>query len=99
MVMAIHCLIDYREFVQKNYRNFKQHNPTLPIYIRPCDGVEPHVAARYERGMYEVRRTSGMSADKVLQTVSQLEGLAATVNARPGFKGFGGKPKIAETAQ
>jgi hypothetical protein len=37
----------FREFVQKHYKSLKDANPRLPIYIRPCDGVKPHVAARY----------------------------------------------------
>lgn len=36
-----------REFVINHYPELKKLNPTLPIYIRPCDGVEPHIAARY----------------------------------------------------
>lgn len=35
------------EFIKKNYTDLKALNPGLPIYIRPCDGAEPHVAARY----------------------------------------------------
>lgn len=36
-----------REFVKNNYTLFKALNPGLPIYVRPADGVEPHIAARY----------------------------------------------------
>lgn len=35
------------EFIKKNYNDLKVLNPGLPIYIRPADGVQPHVAARY----------------------------------------------------
>lgn len=31
----------------KNYVDLKALNPGLPIYIRPTDGVEPHIGARY----------------------------------------------------
>lgn len=38
-----------REFIKNNYTDLKALNPGLPIYVRPADGVEPHIAARYGR--------------------------------------------------
>jgi hypothetical protein len=40
-------VLSSRDFVKIHYVDLKKLNPSLPIYIRPCDGVEPHVAARY----------------------------------------------------
>lgn len=36
-----------REFLVKYYEQLKTLNPGLPIYIRPCEGVEPTIAARF----------------------------------------------------
>lgn len=85
-----------REFVKSNYADLKAFNPGLPIYVRPAEGVEPHVAARYERGVYEVRPTAGMSESQVLGVVEQLEAAAPTINSKVGG-GIGGvKFKLAD---
>lgn len=52
LVLITKCVQHYsmflrREFIKKNYRDLKVLNPGLPIYVRPSEGVEPHVAARY----------------------------------------------------
>lgn len=36
-----------RAFIKHNYPDLKALNPGLPIYIRPSDGADPHIAARY----------------------------------------------------
>ncbi|BAS88522.1 Os04g0310500 [Oryza sativa Japonica Group] len=36
-----------REFVKKNYGDIKARNPSLPVLIRECSGVEPQLWARY----------------------------------------------------
>ncbi|KAE8774597.1 NADH dehydrogenase [ubiquinone] 1 alpha subcomplex subunit 2 [Hordeum vulgare] len=36
-----------REFVKKNYGDIKTRNPTLPVLIRECSGVEPQLWACY----------------------------------------------------
>ncbi|VAH31381.1 unnamed protein product [Triticum turgidum subsp. durum] len=36
-----------REFVKKNYGDIKTRNPTLPVLIRECSGVQPQLWARY----------------------------------------------------
>uniref|UniRef100_A0A0E0DCA4 Ribosomal protein/NADH dehydrogenase domain-containing protein n=1 Tax=Oryza meridionalis TaxID=40149 RepID=A0A0E0DCA4_9ORYZ len=36
-----------REFVRKNYGDIKARNPSLPVLIRECSGVEPQLWARY----------------------------------------------------
>lgn len=126
-----------REFIKKNYTDIKALNPGLPVYIRPADGVQPHIAARYgsfplpvstpfnsksrcehssisnpckfilfgnsifaaneERGVYETRSTSGMSADQVLAQVEHLEAAAESINAKSTGGGIGGSEfKIAD---
>lgn len=88
--------IGTREFVKKYYTDLKVLNPGLPIYIRPADDIEPHVAARYARGVYEVQSTSDKSADQVLAVVQELEAAAPAINNR-NTGGIGGdKFKIAD---
>mmetsp|Transcript_695 Transcript_695/g.1655 ORF Transcript_695/g.1655 Transcript_695/m.1655 type:complete len:90 (+) Transcript_695:367-636(+) len=36
-----------RDFLKKYYPELKTLNPGLPIYVRPCDGVDAKVLARY----------------------------------------------------
>lgn len=103
----------------KNYVDLKALNPGLPIYIRPSDGVEPHVGARYgtshitscylisfsafshrlmffslsfclvERGVYEVRKTAGMTSDQILAQVQHLEAASTAINSKSSG-GIGG---------
>lgn len=78
------------EFIKTNYTDLKALNPGLPIYIRPADGVEPCISARYERGLYESRSTSNMSPEQVLSQVEQLEAAAESINANATGGGIGG---------
>lgn len=45
--MVLDCDLIRREFVKKNYGDIKTRNPTLPVLIRECSGVEPQLWARY----------------------------------------------------
>ncbi len=36
-----------RAFVLKHYKALKAANPTLPVLIRECAGVEPRLTARF----------------------------------------------------
>lgn len=36
-----------RDFIKENYKQLKAFNPGLPIYMRPSEGAQPHIAARY----------------------------------------------------
>ncbi|XP_076811327.1 NADH dehydrogenase [ubiquinone] 1 alpha subcomplex subunit 2-like [Clavelina lepadiformis] len=36
-----------RDFIENHYVTVKQENPTFPILIRECSGVEPKIYARY----------------------------------------------------
>ncbi|KAI0561146.1 ubiquinone oxidoreductase B8 subunit [Gracilaria domingensis] len=78
-----------REFLKNHYADLKALNPGLPIYARPADGVEPHIAARYARGVYDVKRTSNLTADQILGIVKEFEAAATVVNSRVG-SGIGG---------
>eukprot|EP00173_Palmaria_palmata_P003236 Plantae.Rhodophyta-Palmaria_palmata.ctg33764.p1 GENE.Plantae.Rhodophyta-Palmaria_palmata.ctg33764~~Plantae.Rhodophyta-Palmaria_palmata.ctg33764.p1 ORF type:complete len:113 (+),score=16.29 Plantae.Rhodophyta-Palmaria_palmata.ctg33764:170-508(+) len=78
-----------REFIKKNYSELKKLNPTLPIYLRPCDGAEPHIAARYDRGVYSAQDTADMSSDKVLGVLESMVSQAPEVNSQFGKGGLG----------
>lgn len=57
-VIAVPLMADavfVREFVQKYYADLKKLNPNFPIYIRPCDGVQPTIAARYSTSYFPMR--------------------------------------------
>mmetsp|Transcript_9678 Transcript_9678/g.29412 ORF Transcript_9678/g.29412 Transcript_9678/m.29412 type:complete len:119 (-) Transcript_9678:385-741(-) len=89
-----------REFVRKYYPDLKLLNPGLPIYIRPCDGVEPSVSVRYDRGIYGNRKTGSLKADDVLDAVRKLAAASEEVNSKNASKvvfGAGSSRRIAES--
>ncbi|KAA8493831.1 NADH dehydrogenase ubiquinone 1 alpha subcomplex subunit 2 [Porphyridium purpureum] len=61
-----------RAFVESEYAGIKAANPTLPVYVRPVEGIEPFLAVRYDRGVYQRRATSGMGAEDVAAALTQL---------------------------
>ncbi|KAL0895320.1 hypothetical protein ABMA27_011464 [Loxostege sticticalis] len=61
-----------REFIQKNYVNLKKDNPTFPILIRECSGVQPRVWARYEKGHEVYLSLCDLSADQVFTIIKSL---------------------------
>lgn len=46
-VWMLRCFLRDREFITRNYMDLKALNPTLPILIRECSGVQPRLWARY----------------------------------------------------
>mmetsp|Transcript_686 Transcript_686/g.1627 ORF Transcript_686/g.1627 Transcript_686/m.1627 type:complete len:117 (+) Transcript_686:367-717(+) len=89
-----------RDFLKKYYPELKTLNPGLPIYVRPCDGVDAKVLARYERGVYEAQDVNGKSAEGILNVVKELAEQAAVVNARLSTKyGTNGDLRIPEVVQ
>jgi len=61
-----------REFIRNEYPILKKFNPGLPIYVRPCEGAEPFVAVRLDRGKVERKTTGGMMASEVALSVKLL---------------------------
>ncbi|XP_026726518.1 NADH dehydrogenase [ubiquinone] 1 alpha subcomplex subunit 2 [Trichoplusia ni] len=61
-----------RDFIQKHYVSIKKENPNFPILIRECNGVQPRVWARYERGQEKSAPLTDYTADKVLSALQQL---------------------------
>uniref|UniRef100_A0A7S0G3A6 Ribosomal protein/NADH dehydrogenase domain-containing protein n=1 Tax=Rhodosorus marinus TaxID=101924 RepID=A0A7S0G3A6_9RHOD len=75
-----------RDFLKKYYSELKTLNPGLPIYVRPCDGADAKVLARYERGVYAAHDVQGKSAEGILAIVKDLAEQATDVNARLSTK-------------
>ncbi|CAN8011639.1 unnamed protein product [Ixodes pacificus] len=61
-----------REFITKHYPSLKASNPTLPVLIRECSGVQPKLYARYAFGKESHVPLAGMTADQVLAAVGQI---------------------------
>ncbi|XP_064827576.1 NADH dehydrogenase [ubiquinone] 1 alpha subcomplex subunit 2-like [Oncorhynchus masou masou] len=61
-----------RDFVELHYVELKKANPTFPILIRECSGVQPKLWARSDFGKESSVALDNMNADqvaKVLETV------------------------------
>ncbi|KAK3100049.1 hypothetical protein FSP39_013928 [Pinctada imbricata] len=61
-----------RDFIENHYVKVKENNPSFPILIRECSGVQPKVYARYEFGKESSASLSDMNADQVTNTIQQL---------------------------
>ncbi|XP_047506888.1 NADH dehydrogenase [ubiquinone] 1 alpha subcomplex subunit 2 [Pieris napi] len=67
-----------REFISKNYVNIKKENPTFPILIRECNGIQPRIWARYDRGCEANKGAersaplTNLSASDILAAVKQF---------------------------
>ncbi|XP_045507529.1 NADH dehydrogenase [ubiquinone] 1 alpha subcomplex subunit 2 [Colias croceus] len=61
-----------REFIQKNYVNIKKQNPNFPILIRECNGIQPRIWARYEKGVEQSMPLTNLSASDVFSALKQL---------------------------
>jgi NADH dehydrogenase (ubiquinone) 1 alpha subcomplex subunit 2 len=46
----------FRDFVEQHYVELKKANPTFPILIRECSGVQPKLWARYGESIVSVAR-------------------------------------------
>mmetsp|Transcript_3010 Transcript_3010/g.6488 ORF Transcript_3010/g.6488 Transcript_3010/m.6488 type:complete len:101 (+) Transcript_3010:120-422(+) len=86
-----------RAFVEKEYMDIKALNPLLPVYIRPANQVEPFVAVRYARGVYQKQSTVDMKPEQVADALKVLIEQAPEVNAKAVEKKLsgGGAVKIA----
>ncbi|CAF4896631.1 unnamed protein product [Pieris macdunnoughi] len=61
-----------REFISKNYVNIKKENPTFPILIRECNGIQPRIWARYDKGAERSAPLTNLSASDILAAVKQF---------------------------
>ncbi|XP_055641344.1 NADH dehydrogenase [ubiquinone] 1 alpha subcomplex subunit 2 [Toxorhynchites rutilus septentrionalis] len=61
-----------REFINSQYAQLKRDNPTLPILIRECSGVQPRLWARYEMGMEKSVPLTNAAAADVSKHITEL---------------------------
>ncbi|XP_024356910.1 NADH dehydrogenase [ubiquinone] 1 alpha subcomplex subunit 2 [Physcomitrium patens] len=54
-----------RNFIQRNYADLKALNPTLPILIRECSGVQPRIWARYDNGVERSVALDGLTEQQI----------------------------------
>ncbi|XP_037957275.1 NADH dehydrogenase [ubiquinone] 1 alpha subcomplex subunit 2 [Teleopsis dalmanni] len=61
-----------REYVEKHYPNLKKSNPTLPILIRECEGIQPRLWARYGKGKETSVSLTNQSAQDIQKQVEAV---------------------------
>ncbi|ERN06434.1 hypothetical protein AMTRI_Chr06g169260 [Amborella trichopoda] len=70
-----------REFVQRNYTDLKTLNPTFPILVRECSGVEPQLWARYDFGVERCVRLEGLTETQITKKLEELVKVGAGLRA------------------
>ncbi|KAL7638896.1 UNVERIFIED_CONTAM: hypothetical protein RMT77_010430 [Armadillidium vulgare] len=61
-----------RDFIEKSYVDLKKTNPSTPILIRECSGVNPRVWARFEMGKESSVSLDGLKVDQVSSSINTL---------------------------
>ncbi|XP_055374462.1 NADH dehydrogenase [ubiquinone] 1 alpha subcomplex subunit 2 [Condylostylus longicornis] len=61
-----------REYVAKSYGDIKSKNPSVPVLIRECGGIQPIVWARYEKGKETSLSLTNLSASEIAQHINKL---------------------------
>eukprot|EP00475_Leptophrys_vorax_P019664 TRINITY_DN26967_c0_g1_i1.p3 TRINITY_DN26967_c0_g1~~TRINITY_DN26967_c0_g1_i1.p3 ORF type:complete len:103 (+),score=5.48 TRINITY_DN26967_c0_g1_i1:220-528(+) len=61
-----------RQFVQRSYADLKAANPTLPILVRECSGVQPRLFARYDFGVEHSLPLDGLSEEQIEGKLKEL---------------------------
>uniref|UniRef100_A0A182JWF8 NADH dehydrogenase [ubiquinone] 1 alpha subcomplex subunit 2 n=1 Tax=Anopheles christyi TaxID=43041 RepID=A0A182JWF8_9DIPT len=61
-----------RDFVNKGYVQLKKENPTLPILVRECSGVQPRLWARYELGKEKSVVLTNATAEDISKHIEAL---------------------------
>lgn len=61
-----------RDFVMSSYAELKKANPTFPILVRECSGVEAKLVARYDFGVEQAVKVEGLGKADISK---QLEAL------------------------
>ncbi|PRW32601.1 NADH dehydrogenase [ubiquinone] 1 alpha subcomplex subunit 2-like [Chlorella sorokiniana] len=69
-----------RDFVLSSYQELKKANPTFPILVRECSGVEAKLIARYDYGVEEAVKVDGLSKADITK---QLEALVKKGESMP----------------
>uniref|UniRef100_A0A8C4SSE4 NADH dehydrogenase [ubiquinone] 1 alpha subcomplex subunit 2 n=1 Tax=Erpetoichthys calabaricus TaxID=27687 RepID=A0A8C4SSE4_ERPCA len=61
-----------RDFIEQHYVTLKKANPSFPILIRECSGVQPKLWARYSFGKEQSVPLASMNADQVAKALESL---------------------------
>ncbi|KAL0281651.1 UNVERIFIED_CONTAM: hypothetical protein PYX00_002573 [Menopon gallinae] len=61
-----------RDFISNHYISLKQNNPSCPILVRECMGVQPRLWARYDGGRENSVVLANLKAEDVLRQVELL---------------------------
>ncbi|XP_062513732.1 uncharacterized protein LOC134189471 [Corticium candelabrum] len=61
-----------REFIEAHYVDIKRLNPTFPILIRECSGIQPRMYARYDFGKERKVELTDMSKEQVFTALESL---------------------------
>uniref|UniRef100_A0A674D077 NADH dehydrogenase [ubiquinone] 1 alpha subcomplex subunit 2 n=2 Tax=Salmo TaxID=8028 RepID=A0A674D077_SALTR len=61
-----------RDFVEQHYVELKKANPTFPILIRECSGVQPKLWARYDFGKESSVALDNMNVDQVAKALETV---------------------------
>ncbi|KAL4443919.1 hypothetical protein ABPG75_011656 [Micractinium tetrahymenae] len=61
-----------RDFLLSSYAELKKANPTFPILVRECSGIEAKLVARYDFGVEEAVKVEGLGKADISK---QLEAL------------------------
>lgn len=56
-----------REFIDKYYLGIKQNNPTLPILVRECTGIEPKLWFRFEYGKEVSTSLTNLNTEQIAE--------------------------------
>lgn len=60
-----------RQFINDYYTTIKQNNPSLPILIRECTGIEPKIWFRYEYGKETSASLNNLNPDQIAGLLKQ----------------------------
>jgi NADH dehydrogenase (ubiquinone) 1 alpha subcomplex subunit 2 len=61
-----------RNFIGKHYVQLKKENPSTPVLVRECSGVQPKLWARYDFGRETSLPLSDYNDEQVLKAVEKL---------------------------
>ncbi|EFJ28496.1 hypothetical protein SELMODRAFT_89750 [Selaginella moellendorffii] len=61
-----------RDYILKNYKQLKTLNPTLPILLRECSGIQPRLWIRYPYGVEQSATLDGLSVEQIDAKLEEL---------------------------
>jgi len=73
-----------RDFVHSSYQELKKANPTFPILIRECSGVQARMIARYDYGVEEAVSIDGIDKGAISKKLEELVKKGETMEKSAG---------------